>query len=168
MQKNMKNLYLIILIVVAVIAFGVLYWQYREPGPEQSVSQPQAEKLNKGEKLREERLAQVPERTKVVFKNIGSFVGRAEGRVGYHNNEYVIVLEADLPEPLEDQFYAAWLVQEKPFQNLKMGELTVNSDGLYEVVYKSPKDYRTHKKVVISLEEVRDDKPDRQVMEGYY
>ena len=163
----MKKLPLVVFIIVVVLAFAIILWQYvmvSSDGPREPLSRG----IEGRSSLDSKKESQIIPRESVVLHEIGEVDGYAEGRISYHQGEFLLILEADLPEPLEGEFYAGWLIREKPFAFMKLGEMEKNRDGLFSLSYSSNEDLRDHKKVSISIEKVRDDKPDKNILEGSY
>jgi len=58
----------------------------------------------------------------------------------------------DIADPLADDFYEGWLVQQSPFKFISTGELELKDDGYYHNVFSSDIDYTRYDYYVLTLE----------------
>ena len=145
----------------------VIYWQLKMHLSEPVIHDTD-ERAIEAAKKRAEKLSEVVPREKVILQPVGNFEGYGEGRVSYNDTVYSLVMEADIKDPEGDNFYEGWLVRESPFESLSTGKMKKNPDGLYELSFQSKEDLLDHNLVVITLEEVFDDKSEVHVLEGSY
>lgn len=84
----------------------------------------------------------------------------------YENGQYVATVLADLPDPQPGYFYQAWAYKSDS-EFISLGTLRLAKGG-YLVEYTSTTNYPDHKKVVVTLERVRDNKPETKVLESSF
>lgn len=75
---------------------------------------------------------------------------------------------ANLSDPKIGTFYEGWLVKKgsNPVQFIDTGKLDKQKDGSYEVSYSSDNLYDGYDFVVITWEQVDDQKPEKHILEG--
>ncbi len=74
---------------------------------------------------------------------------------------------AELPDPVGTDFYEGWLVQQTPtLKFFSTGEMVKEDDGSYSLSFQSERRYEDYNFVVITLETLRDDVPEKHILEG--
>lgn len=74
---------------------------------------------------------------------------------------------AKLPEPTGNNFYEGWLVQQLPTVSFfSTGEMVLDNQGNYVLEYESDNEYEGYDFVVITLETIKDDTPEKHILEG--
>ena len=75
---------------------------------------------------------------------------------------------ANLPDPKQGTFYEGWIVKKgsNPTQFEDTGKLEKQKDGSYEVSYSSDELYDGYDLVVITWEQIDDQKPEKHILEG--
>lgn len=58
----------------------------------------------------------------------------------------------DIADPIGDDFYEGWLVQQSPFKFISTGELELKEDGYYHNIFSSDIDYSSYDFYVLTLE----------------
>lgn len=90
-----------------------------------------------------------------------AFVLRKGGKL-YHT------ATGNLPDPKNGTFYEGWLAVKgaNPPKFIDTGKLTKQKDGSYEVSYSSDNLYEGYDFVVITWEQIDDQKPEKHILEG--
>gem|GEM_PF-3116194 len=90
-----------------------------------------------------------------------AFVLRKGGKLSY-------TVTGNLPDPKSGTFYEGWLAKKgtSPPQFVDTGKLAKQKDGSYEVSYSSDNLYEGYDFVVITWEQVDDQKPEKHILEG--
>lgn len=90
-----------------------------------------------------------------------AYVLRKDGKLTF-------TVTAHVPDPENGTFYEGWLVKAdaNPVQYEDTGKLTKQKDGSYEVSYSSDEIYEGYNMVVVTLEKVDDQKPEKHILEG--
>ena len=74
---------------------------------------------------------------------------------------------ANLPDPVGNNFYEGWLVQQKPtLKFISTGNMVLGADGSYILEYVTDQEYEGYNSVVITLETVKDITPEEHILEG--
>lgn len=77
-------------------------------------------------------------------------------------------VEADLIAPADGQFYEGWLVNPTTNEYFSTGELQVNEEGNYYLLFTSDDLYDGFSKVVITSEQLNDGTPEQHILEGTF
>ncbi len=90
-----------------------------------------------------------------------AFVLRKDGKLYF-------TASANLADPATGTFYEGWLVVKgsNPPKYIDTGKLTKQKDGSFEVSYSSDNLYEGYDMVVITWEQVDDQKPEKHILEG--
>lgn len=73
---------------------------------------------------------------------------------------------ATLPEPAGSNFYEGWLVQTQPLKFISTGKMIKESTGEYSLSYSDSDTYDNYNFVVITIETIADDIPEKHILEG--
>lgn len=102
---------------------------------------------------------------KADLNDVSGGQGIGEAAKTYENGKYTITVLADVPEPSAGYFYQAWIVKGLTYTSI--GKLRVAKGG-YLVDFSVNKDYRDSTKVVVTLEKVFDNTPEKTILEGSF
>lgn len=84
------------------------------------------------------------------------------------DRKLLFTASANLTDPTGSTFYEGWIVKKgsNPVQFVDTGKLTKQKDGTYQVVYSSDNTYDGYNFVVITWEQIDDQKPEKHILEG--
>ena len=90
-----------------------------------------------------------------------AFILRKDGKLYF-------TASGNLSDPTNGSFYEGWLVKKgsKPVAYVDTGKLAKQKDGSYEVSYSSDELYDGYDLVVITWEQIDDQKPEKHILEG--
>ena len=96
--------------------------------------------------------------------------GGASNGVGYilrENEKLTHEVVANLPDPTGSDLYEGWLVKKTPkLEFFSTGVMKKTEDGKYELRFSSPKEHEGYSFLVITLETVIDETPEKHILEG--
>lgn len=75
-------------------------------------------------------------------------------------------VEANLPDPEGTMFYEGWLVQQSPLAFISTGDMVRETDGEYSLTHENSNLYEDYDFVVITLETIKDNTPEKHIIEG--
>lgn len=85
----------------------------------------------------------------------------------YEEGRFTHSMIAALPDPEAGMFYEGWLVREDPFDLVYTGKFEMAKGG-WMLDYTSEVDLSDHNQVVVTLEAVDDQKPEKHILEGKF
>jgi len=94
----------------------------------------------------------------------GSSTGK--GYITRGNGKLTHSVVANLPDPVGNNFYEGWLVQQKPLKFISSGNMVLGNDGSYILEYVADQEYASYNFVVITLETVKDTALEEHILEG--
>ena len=139
----------------------------REFKPDTQTDQPS---IATEEALKEDIIMVKEEKGTLVADLIDVSGGNSSG-VGYIHrtgNKLTHEVEATLPDPEGDSFYEGWLVnrETETTKFFSTGLMEKSSTGKYVLAYIGLADYPGYNFVVITLESIKDDTPEKHILEG--
>jgi hypothetical protein len=156
----------VVLILIAVAVYFIVKPQNQEP--EITITdEPTAE-----ERLEKSFNFDIPDDLeKAELQPVGNDNYSAVATRKYENGLYTHTIIADLPDPEEGTFYQGWLFKGNPddsdYSIVSTGKLRIAKGG-YLLDFESGTDYSDYQRVVITLENNLDDKPETYVLEGSF
>lgn len=162
---NRKDI-IIGLVVLALIAGGIFLFKRPKQAPleiqEPSIEQKVEDKFN----------FVVPDDVdKTELKDAAGGDSFAVATRKYESGTFTHTLLADLPDPDPGYFYEGWLVRgregDADFAFISTGRMYIAKGG-YLLEFQSAEDYSDYKNVVVTLEKVNDQKPEKHVLEGAF
>jgi len=87
------------------------------------------------------------------------YVRRVDGKLTHS-------VVANLPDPVGNNFYEGWLVQQTPLKFFSTGNMVLGNDGSYILEYETAQEYASYNFVVITLETKKDTTPEKHILEG--
>nr|AQS34464.1 hypothetical protein [uncultured bacterium] len=156
------------LIVLAGLG-ALIYWAVRSNKEEEltPVPTPSVE-----ERLEDSFKYQIPENfERAELRDVSGADGSGIATRNYEGGKFIHAVLADLPDPEAGTFYEGWLVRGKEadenFAYISTGRMTIAKGG-YMLEFESSKDYSEYSGVVITLEKVNDQKPEKHILEGSF
>ncbi|MCH7641107.1 hypothetical protein IID22_02850 [Patescibacteria group bacterium] len=156
------------LIVLAALA-GIVYFRSRQPIPDE-LQVPQT--LSTEDVLEEKLGLQIPEDVeKAELKDVTGGTASGIATRKFEAGTFTHAILADLPDPDPGTFYEGWLVRGSegdPDFNLKSSGRMRVAKGGYLLEFQSATDYSDHGNVIVTLEEVADNIPEKHILEGSF
>jgi len=156
------------LIVLAGLG-ALIYWAVRSSREEElpALPTPSVE-----ERLEDSFKYQIPEGfEKAELKDVTGGTGSGIASRKYESGSFSHAVLADLPDPESGSFYEGWLVRGKEgdanFAYISTGRMSIAKGG-YMLEFGSSVDYSDYSGVVITLEKVSDQKPEKHILEGSF
>lgn len=105
---------------------------------------------------------------KATLTDVSGGTGTGKAFVLRKGGKLYFTASANLSDPKIGNFYEGWLVKKgsNPVQFIDTGKLDKQKDGSYEVSYSSDNLYDGYDFVVITWEQVDDQKPEKHILEG--
>ncbi len=124
------------------------------------------------QKLEDQFNIKVPDNVeKIELKDVTGGISQGIATRIYENNVFEHTVIADLTDPDSGYFYQGWLMRGNPgdtnFGYVSTGKLESEKGG-YMVNIRVNKDLRDYKKVVVTLERVADNTPEKHILEGSF
>jgi DNA-directed RNA polymerase subunit K/omega len=156
------------LIILAALA-GFIYFRSRQPTPEE-LQAPQT--LSIEEELEEAFKVEIPEDVeKAELEDVTGADATGIATRKFEDGRFTHTVLADLPDAEPGTFYEGWLVRGNPgdeeFHLISTGRMRIAKGG-YLLEFESSTDYTDHKNVVITLEEIADNIPEKHILEGSF
>ncbi len=156
-------------LVILAVLVGLVWWLRRPKTP----SLPSTSNFSTvQEKIQNSFRVTIPEDVeKAELTDVSGGTGSGIATRKYEAGRFTHTVLADLPDPAAGTFYEGWLVRGKEgdanFAFFSTGKLRVAKGG-YLLEFQSNKDYRDYKGVVVTLEKVFDNKPEKHILEGSF
>lgn len=171
-MKNNRRDILIGAAILVIVILGIYLIRRPKTGTTAVVSPLPSAISEFEQKLQRDFNIKVPDNVeKIELKDVtgGSLTGIATRN--YENSTFNHTVIADLPDPDPGYFYQGWLVRGNPgdsnYSAISTGRLTSEKGG-WMVNYKVNKDLRDYKKVVVTLERVYDNIPEKHILESSF
>jgi hypothetical protein len=156
--------------LIVLLGLGALiYWAARSGKEEElpAVPTPSIE-----ETLEDSFKYQIPEGfEKAELSDVSGGDGSGIASRKYENGSFSHAVLADLPDPESGAFYEGWLVRgqegDADFAYISTGRLSVAKGG-FMLEFNSSTDYSDYSNVVVTLEKVNDQKPEKHILEGSF
>lgn len=171
----MKLIFLFIgVVIVAVLLTMAVQRQqdYRANNPKTVVTaqpMPTASSSDSMQAKMEQALLDNPDTQKSILKDVTDGESRGEAYILRSDAGLTHTVVAMLPTPPKGEVYEGWLVNKSVAGSFfSTGVMSVNQDGMYELVYEAGNSYESHNTVVITQETVVDATPEKHVLEGSF
>jgi len=162
------------LIALAIIV-GIVFWYQKT---KRSQELPQAPQPTFEQNFENKFNVQIPEDVeKAELSDVSGGNGSGLATRKYlpaqagENGRFTHSVLADLPDPSAGYFYEGWLVRGKEgdsdYALILTGKFQLAKGG-YLLEFSSQKDYSDYKEVVVTLETVNDQKPEKHILEGSF
>lgn len=115
----------------------------------------------------EDRIIENENTVEVALTDVSGGNAEATAYILRENGEIFHTVSARLPEPEQGEFYEGWLV--RPFPRVSFfstGKMQQLRDGRYFLSFNGEEEYPDFTEVVITIEAVDDQQPERHVLEG--
>lgn len=103
---------------------------------------------------------------KVELSAVSDIKGSGIATRKYESGKFIHMVLADLPDSQAGYFYVGWLVKGDETY-ISTGKMTMAKGG-YLLEFQYPTDLSSYNRVVITLEETADSKPEKHVLEGSF
>ena len=105
---------------------------------------------------------------KAILTDVSGGTGTGKAFVLRKSGKLYYTATANLSDPANGTFYEGWLAKKgaNPPQFVDTGKLSKQKDGSYAVSYSSDNLYEGYDFVVITWEQVDDQKPEKHILEG--
>lgn len=187
MNKNM--LWIIVLVVVLVLGGVYVVNQQSKRAEQTKMEQEKATMKDKEDAAMKEKEAMAKKDEEAMMKKETEIAGMAmtdasskkatlvdvsggkstgKGYVLRKAGKLYHTATANVPDPAEGSFYEGWLAVKgaTPPQFVSSGKLKKQQDGSYQVSYSSDNLYQGYDFVVITVEKVDDQQPEKHIVEG--
>lgn len=175
-EKDMNKGIIIGVIVVLVVIFGGMYIA-NQNSQQSKIADEKAAMMKKDEsnetimKKNEEIMMMAQQDTtskKATLSDVSGGTGTGKAFVLRKGGKLYYTATGNLPDPANGTFYEGWLAVKgaNPPKFVDTGKLTKQKDGSYEVSYSSDNLYEGYDFVVITWEQVDDQKPEKHILEG--
>lgn len=171
---------IMILLLILVVTGILLFYFKKPPGISKSLSsreqtgQSQTSQSAQGS-APNEASSPIPLISNLPRGVAASSIGPVEGKSGNakviavsNGKTFSLILEAQLADPSNNQFYEAWLAKNSNDDNLlKLGKLQ-KSDNSYSISFNQDGDFSEYKIAVVTLETIEDDRSETKILEGSF
>ena len=125
------------------------------------------EKLQEKEsQIEEDFKIEIPEDLeKAVLEDVSGGISGGIATRDFKNGKYIHTALADLPDPEGAMFYEGWLIKGDDF--ISTGKMRIAKGG-YILEFESTTDYSDYDGVVITLEKIFDNNPEKHILEGSF
>lgn len=162
-----RNVVIGLLVLVGLGA--LIYWATRTkttseivPTPTPSVEQ----------RLQESFKYEIPENfEKAELKDVTGGTASGIATRNYESGKFSHAILADLPDPEAGSFYEGWLVRgqegDENFAYISTGRMVVAKGG-FMLEFEASRDYSDYSGIIVTLEKVNDQKPEKHILEGSF
>lgn len=175
----MKNGFSVVFLLILVVVVGALIWGFitlqnssdSEPGYDEDNILIETSDDGPGVS---DGLFDIMQNPDSLIADLKDVSGGDSSGIGYvfrgnvsGDNVLFHLVNTDLPDPSGNDFYEGWLVQQKPLKFVSTGDLSTKGPEGYSLSYTNKENqYEGYDFVVITLETVKDDTPEKHILEG--
>lgn len=165
---NRRDIVIGAAVLLAIV--GIIYW--RQSSKEEISEVPAPETLSVEDKLEDKFKYDIPEDVdKAELKDVSGGNASAIATRKFEGEKYSSTILADLEDPASGAFYQGWLMKgeegKEGYSVISLGKFTIAKGG-WMLDYSSKNDYSDFDRVVVTLEKVFDNTPEKKILEGRF
>jgi len=103
-----------------------------------------------------------------TLKPIGKSTDSGTATRVFVNDQFLLAVTAQLPDPPQGKFYQGWLVKKTPKSEFLLTGKMNKAGSNYSLTYTQTGDLSSYPGVVVTLEQKDDQKPETHVLEGSF